>query len=225
MYVYVTKRRREGIKNPNERRKGEKRREEKKKIHHREKREWIKWHYHCSNGCKLCVCVCARMCECLNEGGDICHCWEACIIHQCMRVNGRGAMDRRLHTVQDRLAEHCAQTLKTVQGSVSAVTSVREGGSGSETLRSTLMLVNTIELFCLGFLVFSKGIAKQTRKRSWIIVSTCIYTSIQRQKNEEVRGKRRAEGKTKTKTKWFEDLKKHTPSFAKTSKKNKSKFG
>ena len=33
-------------------------------------------------------------------------------------------MDRRLHTVQDRLAEHCAQTIKTVQGSVSAVTSV-----------------------------------------------------------------------------------------------------
>jgi len=32
-------------------------------------------------------------------------------------------MDRRLHIVQDRLAEHCAQTLKTVQGSVSAVTS------------------------------------------------------------------------------------------------------
>ncbi|CAF0893319.1 unnamed protein product [Rotaria sordida] len=32
-------------------------------------------------------------------------------------------MDRRLHAVQDRLAEHCAQTLKTVQGSVSAVTS------------------------------------------------------------------------------------------------------
>lgn len=33
-------------------------------------------------------------------------------------------MDRRLHAVQDRLAEHCAQTFKTVQGSVSAVTSV-----------------------------------------------------------------------------------------------------
>ena len=33
-------------------------------------------------------------------------------------------MDRRLHTVQDRLVEHCTQTLKTVQGSVSAVTSV-----------------------------------------------------------------------------------------------------
>ena len=33
-------------------------------------------------------------------------------------------MDRRLHAVQDRLAEQCAQTFKTVQGSVSAVTSV-----------------------------------------------------------------------------------------------------
>lgn len=33
-------------------------------------------------------------------------------------------MDRRLHAVQDRLAEHYAQTMKTVQGSVSAVTSV-----------------------------------------------------------------------------------------------------
>ncbi|CAF1987229.1 unnamed protein product [Rotaria magnacalcarata] len=32
-------------------------------------------------------------------------------------------MDRRLHAVQDRLVEHCAQTLKSVQGSVSAVTS------------------------------------------------------------------------------------------------------
>ncbi|CAF4245295.1 unnamed protein product [Rotaria sp. Silwood2] len=32
-------------------------------------------------------------------------------------------MDRRFHAVQDRLAEHYAQTLKTVQGSVSAVTS------------------------------------------------------------------------------------------------------
>ncbi|CAF1399863.1 unnamed protein product [Adineta ricciae] len=32
-------------------------------------------------------------------------------------------MDRRLHAVQDRLAEQCAQTFKTVQGSVSAVTS------------------------------------------------------------------------------------------------------
>jgi hypothetical protein len=33
-------------------------------------------------------------------------------------------MDRRLHAVQDRLAEHCVQTFRTVQGSVSAVTSV-----------------------------------------------------------------------------------------------------
>lgn len=33
-------------------------------------------------------------------------------------------MDRRLHAVQDRLAEQCAQTFKSVQGSVSAVTSV-----------------------------------------------------------------------------------------------------
>ncbi len=33
-------------------------------------------------------------------------------------------MDRRLHAVQDRLVEHCTQTFKTVQGSVSAVTSV-----------------------------------------------------------------------------------------------------
>ena len=33
-------------------------------------------------------------------------------------------MDRRLHAVQDCLSEHCAQTFKTVQGSVSAVTSV-----------------------------------------------------------------------------------------------------
>ncbi|CAF1026293.1 unnamed protein product [Rotaria sordida] len=32
-------------------------------------------------------------------------------------------MDRRLHAVQDRLVEHCTQTLKSVQGSVSAVTS------------------------------------------------------------------------------------------------------
>ncbi|CAF1505006.1 unnamed protein product [Rotaria sp. Silwood1] len=32
-------------------------------------------------------------------------------------------MDRRLHAVQDRLVEQCTQTLKSVQGSVSAVTS------------------------------------------------------------------------------------------------------
>lgn len=33
-------------------------------------------------------------------------------------------MDRRLHAVQDRLVEHCTQTLKSVQGSMSVVTSV-----------------------------------------------------------------------------------------------------
>ncbi len=33
-------------------------------------------------------------------------------------------MDRRLHAVQDRLVEHCTQTFKSVQGSISAVTSV-----------------------------------------------------------------------------------------------------
>jgi hypothetical protein len=33
-------------------------------------------------------------------------------------------MDRRLHAVQDRLVEHCTQTFKSVQGSMSAVTSV-----------------------------------------------------------------------------------------------------
>ena len=42
-------------------------------------------------------------------------------------------MDRRLHAVQDRLAEHCAQTLKTVQGSVSAVTSVSKSTKKNKT--------------------------------------------------------------------------------------------
>jgi hypothetical protein len=33
-------------------------------------------------------------------------------------------MDRRLHAVQDRLVERCTQTFKTVQDSMSAMTSV-----------------------------------------------------------------------------------------------------
>ncbi len=33
-------------------------------------------------------------------------------------------MERRLHAVQDRLVEHCTQTLRSVQDSMSAVTSV-----------------------------------------------------------------------------------------------------
>ena len=93
-------------------------------------------------------------------------------------------MDRRLHAVQDRLAEHCAQTFKTVQGSVSAVTSVSRWirTKGHQTkliiLQSVPIFHIEIVVFLLLLLVFSKRNSHQTWNRSWIIISTCIYSSI-----------------------------------------------
>jgi hypothetical protein len=45
---------------------------------------------------------------------------ESCVLSYTLIAH----MDRRLHAVQDRLVEHCTQTFKSVQGSMSAVTTV-----------------------------------------------------------------------------------------------------